>query len=66
MKKILGLLTALLLATPVMADDVAVGAGSEGTAGNGAWIVMDSEIYWCRLPDGRDGHPLCKKAKMKN
>ena len=66
MKKILGLLTALLLATPVMADDVAIGTGGESSTLAGAWIVVGSEIYFCRLPNGRDGRPLCTAAAMKN
>jgi len=62
MKKILGLLTALLLASPVMADDAAVSSNDKGSA----WIVMDDEIWFCHVWDTETTEPVCYKAEMRD
>jgi hypothetical protein len=64
MKKILGLLTALLLATPVIADDVALHGGTEGSAFY-VWVVIDDDVYFCKAY-GQVENPVCHKAEMKD
>ena len=61
MNKVL-LLAALLLASPVMADDVAVSSNFKGSA----WIVMDDEIWFCQTWDTDTTEPVCYKAEMKD
>jgi hypothetical protein len=62
MKKILGLITALLLVSPVVADDVAVSSSEHGVR---TWVVVDGDIYYCAAgPAGE--HPTCYKAEMKD
>ena len=64
MRKILGLLTALLLVSPVMADDVVMHGGSDGSPAF-VWIVMDDDVYFCSA-DGDVENPVCHKAVMKD
>lgn len=63
MKRILGLLTALLLVSPAMAEDVAVATGE--MAGK-AWVVIDGEIYFCDAYEYKGRGPICYKAEMKD
>ncbi len=63
MKKILGLVTALLLASPVMGD-VAI-TTTEGFPAI-AWVVIDDEVYWCRAHSTLEDEPVCYKAEMKD
>ena len=65
MKKILGLLTALLLGSPVMADDVAVASSHHATA---TWVVIDDEVYFCTMRDGDASptNPICYEAEMED
>ncbi len=78
MKTIFGLLAALLLVSPALAGDPAVGTGGEGYASSGAWVVMDGDIYFCYVWCGQahdnniyipslttkdEGDVLCKKAR---
>jgi hypothetical protein len=65
MRTIFGLLAVLMLVLPALGDDAAVATGGEGYAASGAWVVVDDDIYFCRLWDGRDGEVLCKKARME-
>jgi len=60
MKKILGLITALLLVSPVVADHVAV---SSNERGHWSWVVIDDDIYLCVHVEGK---PTCTKAEMKD
>jgi hypothetical protein len=65
MKKILGLLTALLLATPVMADVAVTMAGETSLR---AWVVIDDEVYYCRTDRNPtiENPPICYGADMKD
>ena len=65
MKKIFGLLTTLLLVSPVMADDVVMhGGGNENPAY--VWIVIDDDIYFCSGYGVNIENPVCHKAEMKD
>ena len=59
MKKVLGLLTALLLASPVMAD-VAIATNAKGDA---AWIIKDEKVYVCA---GTGTKLACMTLDLKN
>lgn len=64
MKKILGLLTALLLATPVMADVAVTMAGETSLR---AWVVIDDEVYYCVTNSPATiENPICYEADMKD
>ena len=65
MKKILGLITALLVVSPVMADDVAV---SSNETGGWSWVVIDDEVYYCTMRDGDASptNPICYEAEMED
>ena len=59
MRKVLGLLTALLLASPVKADDVAA-----DHIGYSAWVHTKSDqIYFFSM--GSSGSSVCKKADIR-
>ena len=59
MNKVLGLLTALLLVSPVMAD-VAI---STNARGDHAWIIKDEKVYVC----GKAGTKLaCMTLDLEN
>jgi len=58
-KRILGLLTAILLVSPVIAGEVVTSDG-----GGRAWVVMGGDIHFCRPL--ADGEVLCKKARIED
>ena len=65
MKKVLGLLTALLLTTPVVADDVVISDNHKTLV----WIVIDGEPYFCAPhwnAEQKNYKPVCYEADMKN
>jgi hypothetical protein len=63
MNKVL-LLAALLLASPVMADDVAVSSAHPRIT----WVVISDEVYFCTIVEEPASvkNPICYEAEMKD
>ena len=63
MKKLIGLFSALLLVSPVMADDVAI-ASEHASA---AWVVIGDDVYLCTIREPASvENPICYEADMKD